>query len=107
MPSLEEDMNPELQLNRPAIAEFCGKWRIRELSLFGSALRDDFRPESDLDFLLSFEPGAGWDLWDLVGLREELVQIVGREADIVIKEALRNPYRREEILNHREIIHAA
>jgi hypothetical protein len=100
-------MNPQIQLDRESLAEFCRKWRIRELSLFGSALRDDFGPESDLDFLVSFEPGAGWDLWDLVALREGLMSIVNREVDIVVKEALRNPYRRKEILTHREVIHAA
>ena len=99
-------MNPNVQLDRDVLAAFCRKWRIRELSLFGSALRDDFGPESDLDFLVSFEEGAGWDLWDLVAMREELVEITGREVDMVVKEALRNPYRREEILTHREVIHA-
>jgi hypothetical protein len=77
------------------------------LSIFGSALRDDFKPESDLDFLVSFEPDAGWDLWDLVTMREDLMSIVGRNVDIVAKEAMRNPYRRKEILAHREVIHAA
>lgn len=90
-----------------AIAAFCQKWRIRELSLFGSVLRDDFGPDSDVDFLLSFEPDAGWDLWDLVDLRDDLIAIAGRDVDMVIKEALRNPYRRKEILSNREIIHAA
>jgi len=100
-------VNPQVQLDRSALASFCRKWRIRELSVFGSALRDDFGPESDLDFLVSFEPGASWDLWDLVGLREDLMSIAGREVDIVVKEALRNPYRRREILANREVIHAA
>lgn len=100
-------MNVMVELDREALAAFCQKWRIRELSLFGSALRDDFGPDSDLDFLLSFEPGTGWDLWDLVTLREDLMAIVGREVDIVVREALRNPYRRREILTHREVIHAA
>jgi hypothetical protein len=99
-------MNSQVQLDRGALAEFCQKWRIRELSLFGSALRDDFGPASDLDFLISFEPGAGWDLWDLVTLRDELISITGREVDIVVKEALCNPYRRKEILAHREVLHA-
>lgn len=100
-------MNPGVQIDRGAIAAFCAKWRIREISLFGSGLRDDFGPDSDLDFLVSFEPEAGWDLWDLVTLREELISIVGREVDIVVKEALRNPYRREAILSQRVVIHAA
>jgi len=100
-------MNPRVQLDYDALAEFCRKWRIRELSIFGSALRDDFGPESDLDFLVSFEEGDPWDLWELVEMRDELVSIVGRNVDIVAKEALRNPYRRREILAHREVIHAA
>lgn len=100
-------MNTKVQLDRDALAAFCRKWKIRELSLFGSALRDDFGPESDLDFLVSFEPETGWDLWDLVTMREDMMTIVGREVDIVVREALRNPYRRKEILTHREVIHAA
>ncbi len=100
-------MNPLVELNREALSAFCQKWRIRELSLFGSALRGDFGPDSDLDFLVSFDPGASWDLWDWVEMREELAALVGRDVDLVGKEALRNPYRRREILSHREVIHAA
>jgi uncharacterized protein len=97
----------DVEIPSEKIAEFCNKWKIKELSLFGSVLHGDFGPESDLDFLISFESEADWDLWDLVRLREELISIVGREVDIVFREALRNPYRRKEILLHREIIHAA
>ncbi|HEX40577.1 MAG TPA: DNA polymerase subunit beta [Phycisphaerales bacterium] len=100
-------MNARVQLDRDALAGFCRKWRIRELSIFGSALRDDFGPDSDLDFLVSFEPQAGWDLWDLVALRDDLMSIVGRDVDVVVREALRNPYRRKQILSHHEVIHAA
>lgn len=100
-------MNPSLHLDREALAALCDKWRIRELSIFGSALREDFKEDSDVDFLVSFVPDAGWDLWDLVALREEMMHLVGREVDIVVKEALRNPYRRDAILNHREVVHAA
>jgi hypothetical protein len=100
-------MNLKVKLNREALAEFCRKWRVRELSIFGSALRDDFGPESDLDFLVSFDPAAPWSLWDLVTMRDELAAITGREVDLVEKEGLRNPYRRREILANREVIHAA
>ncbi|GMV94295.1 MAG: hypothetical protein AMXMBFR82_40730 [Candidatus Hydrogenedentota bacterium] len=100
-------MNSQVRLNKDALAGFCKKWRIRELSFFGSALREDFGPESDLDFLMSFESDAGWDLWDLVAMREDLISIVKRDVDLVVKEALRNPYRRKEILTHREVIYAA
>ena len=100
-------MNSQLQLDQDELAAFCRQWRIRELSLFGSALRKDFGPKSDLDFLVSFEPEAGWDLWDLVIMRDDLSALVGRDVDMVVKEALRNPYRRKEILSNREVIHAA
>lgn len=96
-----------IRLNRKALAAFCHKWRIRELSLFGSALRDDFGPESDLDFLSSFEPDSGFDLFDLIEMREELSQTFGRPVDLVEKEALRNPWRRHEILRTREVVYAA
>ncbi len=100
-------MNANVELDRDMLAAFCRTWKIQELSVFGSALRDDFGPDSDLDFLVSFETDAGWDLWDMVALRDELIAIAGREVDIVVKEALRNPYRRKAILTHREVIHAA
>ena len=99
-------MNPKVQLDRNAVDAFCQKWRVRELSVFGSAIRDDFGPESDLDFLVSFDPAAPWSLWDFVAMRDELADITGREVDLVEKEGLRNPYRRKEILTKREVIHA-
>lgn len=100
-------MNPQIQLDHEALAGFCRKWRIRELSLFGSALRDDFGPESDLDFLVSFEPKASWDLFDLIEMKMELEARYGRMVDLVEKEALRNPWRKREILKTREVIYAA
>ena len=100
-------MNAQVQLDREVLAAFCQKWRIRELSLFGSALRDDFGPESDLDFLVCFEPEAPWDLFDLVEMKEELETRLGRPVDLVQKEALRNPWRRREILGTCELIYAA
>ncbi len=99
-------MNPNVKLDREALAEFCRKWRVRELSIFGSALRHDFGPESDLDFLVSFDPEAPWSLWDLVTMKDELEAMTGRNVDLVEKEGLRNPYRRKRILSSREIIHA-
>ncbi|HPA46810.1 MAG TPA: nucleotidyltransferase domain-containing protein [bacterium] len=100
-------MNPQVQLDRDALAEFCRKWRIRELSIFGSAIRDDFGPESDLDFLVSFEPGTRLDMCDLLDMKEELEARYGRPVDLVEKEALRNPWRKREILGTRKVIYAA
>ncbi len=100
-------MNARVQLDQAVLAAFCRKWRIRELSLFGSALRDDFGPDSDLDFLVSFEPETRLDLFDLIEMRDELARTFGRPVDLVEKEALRNPWRRYEILRTREVIYAA
>lgn len=89
------------------IETFCRKWRIRELSLFGSALREDFRPDSDVDLLVVFEPNDGWDLWDIIAMEFELRQLFDREIDLVEKRALKNPFRRFEILTTRQVLYAA
>ena len=100
-------MNPKVQLDLDALAAFCRKWKIRELSIFGSALRDDFGRESDLDFLVSFEPETEFDLFDLVDMKDELEARYGRPVDLVEKEALRNPWRKREILRTCEVLYAA
>jgi predicted nucleotidyltransferase len=100
-------VNEHVQLDKELLAALCRKWRVRELSLFGSALRDDFGPESDLDFLVSFAPDAQWDLFDLIEMRDEMARIFERPVGIVEKEALRNPWRRHEILKTREVLYAA
>ena len=89
------------------IDHFCRRWRIHELSLFGSALRDDFRSDSDVDVLVVFEPGAPWDLFDITRLEDELAQLFGRRVDLVEKRALKNPFRRHDILTTRQIVYAA
>jgi uncharacterized protein len=100
-------MSAQIQLDPDVLSNFCRKWRIREMSLFGSRLREDFRPDSDLDVLVSFEPSVPWSLWDMVDMRDELTAITGRNVDLVDKEGLRNPYRRDAILSSREIVYAA
>lgn len=89
------------------IQDFCRKWRVVEFALFGSVLRDDFTPNSDVDVLLTFQPNAPWDLWDMVDMREELKEIFGREVDLVEKAALKNPFRKKEILENMKVIYAA
>jgi predicted nucleotidyltransferase len=100
-------MNPQVRLDREALAGFCRKWRVRELSIFGSALRDDFGPDSDLDFLVSFDPDAPLDIDRFLDMKEKLEAHFGRPVDVVEKEALRNPWRRYEILRTREVLYAA
>ena len=99
-------MNANVQMNPDTLAAFCKKWRIRELSIFGSALREDFGPESDLDFLVSFDEEASWDLFDMVDMKAELEECFDRKVDLIEKEALRNPWRKREILSTREVVYA-
>ena len=89
------------------VVEFCRRWQVNEFSLFGSVLRDDFRPDSHVDVLVSFNPAAPWSLFDLVTMQDELQQIFGRPVDLVERECLRNPFRKRSILNGREVIYAA
>jgi predicted nucleotidyltransferase len=100
-------LTQRIPLNRAKVAAFCKRWNISEFSLFGSVLREDFRPDSDVDVLVSFQHEANWSLWDLIEMTEELEKIFGRKVDLVEKEALRNPYRRHSILNGREIFYVA
>src|SRR5438046_815603 len=100
-------MTTDLAIDRDRIGDFCRRWRVTEFALFGSILRADFRPDSDVDVLLTFEPGAPWTLWDLSRMRTELESIFGREVDLVEKKALRNPYRRRAILADQQVVYAA
>ena len=98
---------PRIDIPMENIRAFCVKWKIVEFSLFGSVLRDDFRPDSDIDVLLSFEENTDWSLYDLVDMKDELKTIFGREVDLVEKEAIRNPYRRRSMLAQHEVLYAA
>lgn len=90
-----------------AIAEFCRRWNVRELSVFGSVLRDDFDGDSDVDVLVSFQPDAAWSLFDLVSMRQELATLLGRAVDLVEEAGLRNPFRRAAILSSKRQVYAA
>ena len=89
------------------IPAFCRKWRIKELALFGSVLRQDFRTESDVDVLVVFEPDDPWSLLDLASMKLELEAMFGRPVDVVEQAALRNPYRRASILRSKRTVYAA
>lgn len=87
--------------------ELCRKWKVSELSLFGSILRDDFGPDSDIDVLVVFQPGTPWSVWDLMEMKAELEALFCRPVDLVEKEALRNPWRKRQILSKYEVVYAA
>jgi uncharacterized protein len=96
-----------IDVPRERIEEFCRKWHVTELALFGSVLRDDFRPDSDVDVLVTFEPAARISLFGFVEMQEELTRILGRAVDLVEKAALRNPFVRRHALDHNRVIYAA
>jgi predicted nucleotidyltransferase len=93
--------------HKDALRTFCERWKIRELAVFGSVLRDDFSATSDVDVLVSFETGAPVTAFDLVDMRDELQQLFGRGVDLVEKQALLNPFRRREILRTARVLYAA
>ena len=92
------------------IAEFCRRWKITELALFGSVLRDDFGPESDVDVLVSFASDARWTLLDEVGMEQELAGMLGYRVDLVSRRAVqhsKNWIRRSAILESAEPLYVA
>ncbi len=100
-------MSPDIHVDKSRVVAFCRRWKITEFAIFGSALRDDFGPESDVDVLVAFAPDATCCLFDWADMTDELKSIFGREVDLVEKEGLRNPFRRHAILSNREILYAA
>jgi hypothetical protein len=99
-----------LEISLDKIAEFCRCWKITELALFGSILRDDFRLDSDIDVMVTFRPDASWRFYDLVSMKEELEAMFGRPVDLVERRLIEhsaNYIRRRHILNHMETIYVA
>jgi len=100
----------QIEIPREKIEEFCRNWKITEFSLFGSVLRDDFRPESDIDVLVTFAPDAHWRYYDVLDMKDELKGIFGREVDVIEKrlvEKSENYVRRKHILSNLETVYVA
>ena len=103
-------MRLNVEASREEIAAFCERWQVTQLAVFGSALREDFGPESDVDLLVSFEDNARHTLFDMVRMEEELKTIFGREVDLVERagvEQSRNHIRREAILESAELVYGS
>lgn len=102
----ERDFRPEVLARiapaETALAAFCDRWGVASLELFGSVLREDFRPDSDIDVLVSFQPDANWGLLDHAAMEEELAGLFGRSIDLVSRRAVErssNSIRRALILD--------
>lgn len=102
-----ENMSLPNILKLKDISLFCKHWKIREFAVFGSVLRDDFKPESDVDVLVTFSQTAEWGLFDHVQMRNELESLIGRKVDLITRRALeqtQNQILRERILNSAKVI---
>jgi len=103
-------VSERLEVSPEALATFCQRWHIARLEVFGSVLREDFGSQSDIDFLVSFEPGEGPAGLEWFRLEEELAQLVGRKVDVLnrrVVEKSRNLYRRHHILSEATTVHGS
>ena len=103
-------MKTPTDIPRDEIVTFCKRWQVTELALFGSVLRDDFGPESDVDVLVRFKEDAQYTLFDLDDMEMELKKIFGREVDLVSRrgvEASSNYLRRKSILQSAQVIYGS
>lgn len=97
-------MNTNVILSEEKIQNFCRRHRIRKLSLFGSLLRSDFRPDSDVDVLVEFEPEAHVTLFDMGAAQVELSEILGRVVDLKTAGFL-SPYFRQQVINQAQLVY--
>lgn len=102
------DIRSRLNISDEALAEFCRKWKIVRLELFGSALRDDFDPEkSDIDLLVTFADNVSWGFRDTLKMEDELKAVLGRDVDMPERstiETMKNWIRRKDILSSARVI---
>lgn len=99
-----------IDLPMEKIAEFCDRWQVTEFALFGSVLRDDFRPDSDIDVMVEFHPEAHPTFSTLDQMEAELKTIFDRDVDLITRQGIatsRNYLRRNEILSSAQVIYAA
>lgn len=100
----------QLEFPYKQIEAYCRSWKITELAVFGSVLREDFRDDSDVDVLVTFAEDARWSLFDLVTMQDEIKDILGREVDLMTRKGVEqshNPIRREAILRSARPIYQA
>lgn len=95
-------MSPRISLDRETIADFCHRNHIRKLALFGSVLREDFRPDSDVDILVEFLPDARVSLFKMAAMERELSEVIGRKVDLRTPGDL-SRYFRQEVLDEAEV----
>ena len=105
MTNLPGVLAERLTVSYSQIAGFCKRWRIQKMGLFGSVVRDDFGPDSDIDVLAVYAPDVKRSLFHVVGVQDELAEMFGREVDFVEKRSLKNPFTKQEIFRSYRIIY--
>ena len=107
METIEKLRKNGILLNYNDVVHLCEKYKIKELALFGSSIREDFSQNSDIDILVSFNNDSEITLFDIMDIENEFTDLLKRDVDVVEKESLKNPIRKNKILSTREIIYAA
>jgi len=105
---MQGNRQTKLPLSEAQLLDFCRRWSITELALFGSVLRDELKPDSDIDILVSFSPDAQWSLFDHLQMEQELSDSLGRKVDILTRRSVeQNPnwLLRDEILRTAEVVY--
>ncbi len=110
MSLLHPEHLPRLGLTEAQLEAFCAKWKVRELALFGSVLREDFRADSDVDVMVVFDAEAHWGLFEFCAMADDLELILSRKVDLLTRrgvEQSRNWIRQKSILDSAQVIYAA
>lgn len=107
---LPEQIQKRLNIPLSAITNFCQRWQISELALFGSVLRDDFHSDSDIDMLVSFQPEVTWGLLEFSQMKRELAALTNREVDLITRKSIEQSHnwiRQQDILTTSQIVYDA
>ncbi|MBW4582874.1 MAG: nucleotidyltransferase domain-containing protein [Tildeniella nuda ZEHNDER 1965/U140] len=110
LPASRSKLYDRLGISHTQLVAFCQRWHVAELALFGSILRDDFCPNSDVDVLVTYQPTSKRGLFEKMVMQEELQTLLHRQVDLVSRRAIeqsRNWIRRNNILNSAELIYVA
>jgi uncharacterized protein len=107
---IDSRLQGRLNITSEQLVEFCQRWQVAELALFGSVLRDDFHPDSDIDMLVTYKQTAKRGLFEKMHMQEEIQSLLHRDVDLVSKKAIersQNWMRRKNILGSAEVIYVA
>lgn len=105
-----ENHEPRIPVDRAQITAYCKKWKITEFAFFGSVLTDEFRPDSDVDVMVTFADDAKWGLWDIGHMEDELKEMFGRRVDLITRKSVtqsENYLMRRSILAGTSVYYAA